>query len=213
MSEDLRKDCDLCDTESWCDNCNEEESWYCDNDKKDDCCCDIKSLRKILELFERQNVQVRIVTRNENFTGYVFEITKDLVYLSNTFAPNPTPTIFIPLCNIVRFSTINPITNTTVLGNLSAKIQYFIRSTCNLNPCCCTDGIAEVVNGFRRSLNNTSLLCFNLDTDVDLVNPNLDCFSQGQIIKANSDVVFAIKDNRIFIYPTCGIDSLEVARP
>jgi hypothetical protein len=161
----------------------------------------------MLQLFERKDTLVIIVTRNKSFRGYIYKITKDTVYLSDNMASEPN--VFICICNIVRFNTMNAIDNANILMQLSEKISNFISLTCDINPCCCIDSIVEVIDCFKET-NNTDLLCFILDTDFNFPINNTNSFTRTQIIKADTNIVFAIKSNRIFLYPTCGINSIEI---
>lgn len=190
MGEDLRKGCSFCDKSPRCDKCPI-----------------IESLRKMLQLFERRDTVVIIVTRNKSFRGYIYKITEDTVYLSDNMVSEPN--VFICIYNIVRFNTMNTITNPNILMQLSEKISTLINSTCNINPCCRIDGIVEVIDRFNKT-NSTDLLCFILDTDFNFPMSNANCFTRTQIIKCDTNIVFAIKGNRIFLYPTCGINSLEI---
>ena len=190
MGEDLKKDCKFCDRNLRCDNCSS-----------------IETLRKMLQLFEGKDTIVIIVTRNKSFRGYIYKTTKDTVYLSDNMVSEPN--VFICINNIVRFNTMNTITNPNILMQMSEKISTLISLTCNVNPCCRIDGIVEVIDCFKKT-NNTDLLCFILDTDFNFPMSNANCFTRTQIIKCDTNIVFAIKGNRIFLYPTCGINSLEI---
>lgn len=180
---------------------------FCDRNSRCDNGSSVETLRKILQLFEKKDILVIVVAKNKSFRGYIYEITKDTVYLSDNMISKPN--VFISICNIVRLNTMNAITDSNTIMQLSEKISNFISSDCSINPCSCIDGISEVINCFKET-DNADLLCFTLDTDINFPISNTNCFTRAQIIKANTDIVFAIRSNRIFIYPTCGICSLEI---
>jgi hypothetical protein len=180
---------------------------FCDRNSRCDNSSSIEALRKILQLFEKRDILVIIVAKNKSFRGYIYKVTKDTVYLSDNMVSEPN--VFISICNIVRLNTMNAITDSNIIMQLSEKISAFISSDCSIDSCCGIEGISEVINCFKET-NNADLLCFTLDTDINFPISNTNCFTRTQIIKANTDMVFAIRGNRIFIYPTCGICSLEI---
>ena len=190
MSEKLLRDCRFCDRNPRCDNCSS-----------------IETLKKMLQLFEGKDILVIIVTRNKGYRGYINKTTKDALYLSDDVISEPN--VFICLNNIVRFNTMNSITNLNTLIQFMEKINNFMNSTSNINPCCCIDSIVEIIDCFKNT-NNKDLLSFTLDTDFNFPATNTNSFTRDQIIKANTNIVFAIKNNRIFIYPACGINSIEI---
>lgn len=209
MSDDSKKNCD------WCDS-DKEKDIFCEHDKcnkcDEDCCCDIDTLRKILKLLREEDIIVAIATKTDIFGEFIFDIANDVVFISN--AANANPTEFVPLCNIVRvFAEVDGLAD-NVREELMGEIEDLIRSTCNLNRCCCTDGLADTINDIRKfNSNSNNLLCFNLDANVDFaINPD-NCFEIGNIVKANADVVFAIFEDNFFIYPTCAIDSMHLEVP
>lgn len=218
MSEDLRKYSYTCDEDKHKDYCckkdekhNEDKYDKYDKKKDVDCCCDIKTLRCILKIFEDRDVLVVITTKTDQLRGYISKVTEDVVYLSETF--EGTNAYFVPLCTIVRF-----FVDLTNASGFSEEIRYKVRkeieclihSTCNLNPCCCTDGIANAINNIKKC-NLVEPICFNLDTTFEFDVPYVNCFELREIIKANADIVFAIKDDEFYIYPTCGIDYISLS--
>jgi hypothetical protein len=203
MSEDLTKNCDLYDS-------NNEDNTCCQHNKCDeDCCCDIDTLRKILGLFKKEDIKVAIATRTANFGEFIFDITGDVIFICNTVDSKPTK--FVPLCNVVRFfADVNSLSS-EMREELMSQIETLIQSTCNIDRCCCTDGIADTMNGMKLfNFNKNDLLCFKLDANVALtINPN-NCFEIDNIVKANSDIVFAIFENNFFIFPTSKIGAIHL---
>ena len=182
------------------------------NNCNEDLCSDINTLRLLLGLFKERDIKVAISTIISTFGEFISDISEDIVYMSDSI--NSTPSKFIPLCNIVRvYADASDITD-TLREELISNIETLIKSTCNIDRCCCTDGIADTINGMRQfNSNKNDLLCFNLYTNAELTINSNNCFEIGNIVKANAEIVFAISENKFFIYSTPKINSIYLDVP
>lgn len=198
------------DKDKGCDSVNEEKVNYSNLINKA-CCCDTSTLRTILEFFRaaaETDIKVSIVTKTDKFTGYIFDLTEDILYISPE--KNSKPHEFIPICNIVAVFA-DKIVPKPLCHKLKEKIEYLMNSTCDSTPCCCANEMANVISSIRRFNDSKTHLCFNLDT-LFTISSGFFCINIGDIAKVNKDVIFIINENNYSIIVTCAITSVSLCK-